>query len=97
MTYPVVERAAAHGFPDTPMVYARPRDRKDMQEAVPMITAANPPTEAILDHLLETLRFDHDGLIPAIAQDDESGDVLMMAYMSQESYQETLKTGRVCY
>lgn len=36
-------------------------------------------------------------LIPAIAQDDETGDVLMMAYMNQESYQETLKTGRVCY
>ena len=32
-----------------------------------------------------------------IAQDVESGDVLMLAYMNEEAYQETLKTGRVCY
>jgi phosphoribosyl-AMP cyclohydrolase len=38
----------------------------------------------------------HD-LIPAIAQDAESGDVLMMAWMNREAYEETLKTGRVCY
>jgi phosphoribosyl-AMP cyclohydrolase len=36
-------------------------------------------------------------LIPVIAQDLESGDVLMLAYMNQEAYDETLKTGRVCY
>ena len=36
-------------------------------------------------------------LIPVIAQDDESGDVLMLAYMNEESYRETLQTGRVCY
>ena len=36
-------------------------------------------------------------LIPAIAQDADTGDVLMMAYMNKVSYEETLKTGRVCY
>ena len=36
-------------------------------------------------------------LIPVIAQDDESGVILMLAYMNEEAYQETLKTGRVCY
>ena len=36
-------------------------------------------------------------LIPAIAQDAETGDVLMMAWMNAEAYEETLKTGRVCY
>ena len=41
--------------------------------------------------------FEKSELIPAIAQDAESGDVLMMAYMNSESYDETLKTGRVCY
>lgn len=41
--------------------------------------------------------FSKSDLIPAIAQDIESGDVLMLAYMNQESYDETLKTGRVCY
>ncbi|VEN72576.1 Phosphoribosyl-AMP cyclohydrolase [Candidatus Desulfarcum epimagneticum] len=37
------------------------------------------------------------GLIPAIAQDHESGDVLMLAYMSEASWAETLKTGRATY
>ncbi len=41
--------------------------------------------------------FDKNELIPVIAQDDESGDVLMLAYMNREAYEETLRTGRVCY
>lgn len=36
-------------------------------------------------------------LIPVIAQDLVTGDVLMLAYMNQAAYQETLQTGRVCY
>ena len=38
-----------------------------------------------------------DGLVPAIAQDAATGDVLMMAYMNAESYAETLTTGRAVY
>jgi phosphoribosyl-AMP cyclohydrolase len=38
----------------------------------------------------------HD-LIPAIAQCATTGDVLMMAWMNRESYDETLRTGKVCY
>lgn len=41
--------------------------------------------------------FDKTELIPVIAQDDETGDVLMMAYMNREAYEETLRTARVCY
>ena len=41
--------------------------------------------------------FERIELIPVIAQDFESGDVLMLAYMNQAAYNETLKTGRVCY
>ncbi|MEO1998304.1 MAG: phosphoribosyl-AMP cyclohydrolase [Planctomycetaceae bacterium] len=41
--------------------------------------------------------FDTCDLIPVVAQDDETGDVLMLAYMNQEAYDETLETGRVCY
>ncbi|PPB81468.1 phosphoribosyl-AMP cyclohydrolase [Albidovulum inexpectatum] len=44
-----------------------------------------------------TLRFDAHGLIPAIAQDHQSGEVLMMAWMNAESIRETLRTGRVTY
>jgi phosphoribosyl-AMP cyclohydrolase len=36
-------------------------------------------------------------LLPVIAQDDESGDVLMLAYMNEEAWQETIQSGRVCY
>ena len=38
-----------------------------------------------------------DGLVPAIAQDFQSGAVLMMAYMNAESYAETVATGRAVY
>ncbi|WBU57953.1 phosphoribosyl-AMP cyclohydrolase [Paracoccus sediminicola] len=44
-----------------------------------------------------TLRFDANGLIPAIAQDAESGDVLMMAWMNEESVRRSLDSGRVTY
>jgi phosphoribosyl-AMP cyclohydrolase len=36
-------------------------------------------------------------MIPVIAQDAATGDVLMLAYMNAEAYAETLRTGRVCY
>jgi phosphoribosyl-AMP cyclohydrolase len=38
-----------------------------------------------------------DGLLPAIAQDATTGEVLMLAYMNPESYAETLATGRAVY
>lgn len=41
--------------------------------------------------------FSKSDLIPVIAQDLTSGDVLMLAYMNAEAYAETLRTGRVCY
>ena len=37
------------------------------------------------------------GLVPAIAQDAVTGQVLMMAWMNREAYEETLRTGRACY
>src|SRR3954454_19761802 len=37
------------------------------------------------------------GLIPAVAQDADTGQVLMLAWMNRESYEETLRTGRACY
>lgn len=44
-----------------------------------------------------TLRFNDQGLIPAIAQDAEDGTVLMMAWMNAEAVSRTLETGRVTY
>ena len=49
---------------------------------------------AELEALLAT---DEKGLVPAIAQQHDSGEVLMMAWMNRESLAETIATGRVCY
>ncbi len=38
-----------------------------------------------------------DGLLPAIAQDAATGEILMLAYINQESWQKTLETGKVHY
>ena len=45
----------------------------------------------------ESLKFNADGLIPAIAQQHDSGEVLMLAWMNAASIRETLKGGRVVY
>ncbi len=50
-----------------------------------------------LSDALSSLKFNDDGLIPAIAQQYDSGEVLMMAWMNEESLRETLQTGRVCF
>ena len=46
---------------------------------------------------VEELAFNEDGLIPAIAQDANSNEVLMMAWMNAEAVKLTLQTGRVTY
>jgi len=43
------------------------------------------------------LQFDAEGLIPAIAQQHDTGQVLMLAWMNRQAVEETLATGRVCY
>jgi phosphoribosyl-AMP cyclohydrolase len=37
------------------------------------------------------------GLVPAIAQDADTGEVLMLAWMNREAWEETIRTGRACY
>lgn len=46
---------------------------------------------------LDALRWDADGMIPAIAQDAVSGRVVMFAYMNRASLQETVRTGHAVY
>jgi len=46
---------------------------------------------------LPRLKFNEKGLIPAIIQDYETNDVLMLAYMNRESLKITLKEGRTCF
>ncbi|TDI63311.1 MAG: phosphoribosyl-AMP cyclohydrolase [Alphaproteobacteria bacterium] len=47
--------------------------------------------------LLAAIAFDDDGLVPAIAQQADSGEVLMLAWMNREAVAETLKTGYAHY
>ena len=49
------------------------------------------------DEVISSIKFDDRGLVPAIAQQFDSGEVLMMAWMNADSVSETLDTGRVCY
>lgn len=46
---------------------------------------------------LDQIKFNEDGLVPAIAQEDASGEVLMLAWMNGETLAETLETGRMVY
>ena len=62
-----------------------------------MTIAATAPSEATITALLARITFDERGLVPAIAQQHDSGEVLMMAWMNREAVAETLRTGRGCY
>ena len=53
--------------------------------------------EPVLTPLLDAIVFGADGLVPAVAQQHDSGEVLMLAWMNREAVAETLRTGRACY
>src|SRR5580692_3093523 len=55
------------------------------------------PAPDAVDSVLSALKFDRDGLVAAIAQQHDSGETLMLAWMNRDAVAETLKTGRVCY
>jgi phosphoribosyl-AMP cyclohydrolase len=55
------------------------------------------PSDADLPAWLAEVAFDAQGLIPAIAQDAATGQVLMVAWMNRESLRETAATGRAVY
>lgn len=50
-----------------------------------------------LNQLLDAIRFDEKGLVPAVAQQHDSGEVLMMAWMNRAAVAETLANGRAVY
>jgi phosphoribosyl-AMP cyclohydrolase len=49
------------------------------------------------DPVADTVNFNDQGLVPAIAQQHDTGEVLMLAWMNRESLAETRRTGQVCY
>jgi len=50
-----------------------------------------------LTTLIDELAFNQQGLVPVIAQDSNSGEVLMLAWMNKTSLEQTLATGRMTY
>ena len=58
---------------------------------------SNKIDETALEQVLKDIRWNRDGLVPAVVQDVESGQVLMLAYMNAEALKRTVKEGRACY
>ena len=56
-----------------------------------------PLSETAIIEVVNVLKYNSDGIIPAISQQHDTGEVLMMAWMNKQSIEETLRTGRVCY
>ena len=54
-------------------------------------------SKILIEQVINTLKFTSDGLIPALSQQHDTGEVLMLAWMNKDSITETLRTGRVCY
>jgi len=54
-------------------------------------------SKSVSQQWLDEIKWDANGLVPAIAQDAESGKVLMMAWMNRESLQLTMDEGRAIY
>jgi phosphoribosyl-AMP cyclohydrolase len=52
---------------------------------------------AEIEAVLAVLRFNADGLVAAVAQQHDTGEVLMLAWMNEDAVRETLTTRRVCY
>lgn len=55
------------------------------------------PDSPAVAAVLAAIAFDDDGLVPAIAQQHDSGEVLMLAWMNRDAVRETVTRGRVCY
>jgi phosphoribosyl-AMP cyclohydrolase len=54
-------------------------------------------SDTAIREALAAIAFDAEGLVPAIAQQHDSGEVLMLAWMNRDAVTETLRTGAVCY
>jgi phosphoribosyl-AMP cyclohydrolase len=63
---------------------------------MPTAASVTYPSAAI-DSFIAAIQFDAQGLVAAIAQQHDTGEVLMMAWMDRDAVAETMRTGRACY
>jgi phosphoribosyl-AMP cyclohydrolase len=54
-------------------------------------------TDSTIAEAVGQIAFNAEGLVPAIAQQHDTGEVLMLAWMNRAAVEETLRSGRVCY
>ena len=57
----------------------------------------SPLSSKTANAVVYSLLFNSDGLVPAIAQQHDTGEILMMAWMNEDAVRETLDTNQVCY
>ncbi len=50
-----------------------------------------------MEQFLDSLKYDANGLIPGVVQDNDNGDILMVAYMNRDAVKATLTTGRATF
>ena len=58
---------------------------------------SSPLSSKTTNDVVNSLLFNPDGLVPAIAQQHDTGEILMMAWMNEDAVRETLDTNQVCY
>jgi phosphoribosyl-AMP cyclohydrolase len=61
------------------------------------IVAPTTYSQPAIDIFIAAVQFDAQGLVPAIAQQHDTGEVLMLAWMDRNAVAETMRTGRACY
>jgi phosphoribosyl-AMP cyclohydrolase len=58
---------------------------------------SKPDKENLKPYEAAQLKYDQNGLIPAVIQDDRNSAVLMVGYMNEEAVKRTIATGKVCF
>jgi phosphoribosyl-AMP cyclohydrolase len=70
---------------------------KDTDAASGMNDGRRVPVQDGIERALAQISFDRDGLVPAVAQQHDTGEILMVAWMNRDAVRATLTEGRACY
>jgi phosphoribosyl-AMP cyclohydrolase len=83
----------------------RPKDRLHLMEIAALIRlrdetgedTATRNEERVTDFPIDSIRFDENGLVPAIVQDVNTRGVLMLGFMNRDALLRTVREGKVCF